>query len=473
MQSFRSTPPTHPPSVAVTPHPLSSSDLYCHSPFYIRGDENGRTDTRFTDLGELQHSSAFHQEDAVDLSRSSIYNEIRAGNGNGVVVSNGLQFRAHHMNFGSTTEMSSIGTGVDTGQFMMQNHHKAMVVSGGGSGGGGGGIGKGHFENWGESGIADNSQQTDTSTDIDTDDKNQFNSLQHGAQDSMEGSMGKIGDQKILRRLAQNREAARKSRLRKKAYVQQLENSRLKLTQLEHELKQARQQGMLIANGDQSHLLGSNGALAFDMDYARWLEDHQRLINDVRSAFNTHANDNELRVLVDAIMSHYDEIFRLKSIAAKSDVFHLLSGMWKSPAERCFMWIGGFRSSELLKILGSHLEPLTDQQLMGICNLQQSSQQAEDALSQGMEAWQQSLVDTLSSTSGGSVDYMGQMAMAMGKLGTLENFLHQADLLRQQTLQQLHRILTTRQAARALLVINDYMSRLRALSSLWLARPKD
>lgn len=69
--------------------------------------------------------------------------------------------------------MSSIGTGVDTGQFMMQNHHKAMVVSGGGSGGGGGGIGKGHFENWGESGIADNSQQTDTSTDIDTDDKNQ------------------------------------------------------------------------------------------------------------------------------------------------------------------------------------------------------------------------------------------------------------------------------------------------------------
>lgn len=71
------------------------------------------------------------------------------------------------------------------------------------------------------------------------------------------------------------------------------------------------------------------------------------------------------------------------------------------------------------------MEPLTDQQLMGICNLQQSSQQAEDALSQGMEAWQQSLVDTLSSASGGSVDYMGQMAMAMGKLGTLENFLHQ------------------------------------------------
>lgn len=68
---------------------------------------------------------------------------------------------------------------------------------------------------------------------------------------------------------------------------------------------------------------------------------------------------------------------------------------------------------------------------MGICNLQQSSQQAEDALSQGMEALQQSLVETLSSTtlsptaSGNVAEYMGQMAIAMGKLATLENFVHQ------------------------------------------------
>ncbi|KAF2284102.1 hypothetical protein GH714_019023 [Hevea brasiliensis] len=47
---------------------------------------------------------------------------------------------------------------------------------------------------------------------------------------------------KVKRRLAQNREAARKSRLRKKAYVQQLESSRLKLFQLEQELERARHQ---------------------------------------------------------------------------------------------------------------------------------------------------------------------------------------------------------------------------------------
>ncbi|KAH9707478.1 transcription factor PERIANTHIA [Citrus sinensis] len=345
-------------------------------------------------------------------------------------------------------------------------------------------LGSGHIENWGESGIGDNSQQTDTSTDVDTDDKNQVNGVRRGVPivtGSMEQSKIKTGDQKALRRLAQNREAARKSRLRKKAYVQQLENSRLRLAQLEQELQRARQQGIFIAtgvSGDIGHSVAGNGVLAFDLDYVHWVDEHQRLINDLRSAVNSSMGDNELRHLVDGVMAHYEEVFQLKSIGTKADVFHMLSGMWKTPVERCFMWLGGFRSSELLKVIGNHLEPLTDQQLMGICNLQQSSQQAEDALSQGMEALQQSLVDTLSAsslgpTSSGNVaDYMGQMALAMGKLATLENFIHQADLLRQQTLQQMHRILTARQAARALLVINDYTSRLRALSSLWLARPR-
>ncbi|KAJ0978996.1 hypothetical protein J5N97_014470 [Dioscorea zingiberensis] len=339
--------------------------------------------------------------------------------------------------------------------------------------------------------MADTSPRTDTSTDVDHDDKNQrhmflvCSSIQAlpvavVPSDSSDRSKEKTGDQKTLSRLAQNREAARKSRLRKKAYVQQLESSRLKLTQLEQELQRARQQGIFISSsGDQTHSMSGNGALTFDIEYTRWLEDHNRQINELRSAVNSHASDNDLRAIVDGIMAHYDDIFKLKSAAAKADVFHLLSGMWKTPAERCFLWLGGFRSSELLKLLSRQLEPLTEQQLVGICNLQQSSQQAEDALSQGMEALQQSLAETLagslgpSGSSGNVANYMGQMAMAMGKLGTLENFIRQADNLRQQTLQQMHQILTTRQFARALLAVNDYFSRLRALSSLWLAWPKE
>jgi len=280
---------------------------------------------------------------------------------------------------------------------------------------------------------------------------------------------------KVLRRLAQNREAARKSRLRKKAYVQQLESSRIKLKQIEQELDRVKQQGISVSGHLGDHINGS-GAAAFDMEYGRWVEEQNRQVRELRASLQAHLTDSDLRVLVDSTIAHYDELFRMKGAASKLDVFHLMSGMWKTPTERCFMWMGGFRPSELLKILTPQIEPLTEQQSFAVSSLKLSSQQAEDALSQGMEALQQSLVDTLAAGSLGApnvANYMGQMAMAMGKLGMLESFVHQADNLRQQALQQMQRILTTRQAARGLLAMGDYFTRLRALSSLWAARPRE
>ncbi|KAL5976020.1 bZIP transcription factor tga10 [Asimina triloba] len=124
----------------------------------------------------------------------------------------------------------------------------------------------------------------------------------------------------------------------------------------------------------------------------------------------------------------------------------------------------------------SHIEPLTEQQLLGICGLQQSTQEAEEALTQGLEALNQSLSDTVASDAlnypSNMANYMGQMAVAVNKLSTLEGFVRQADNLRHQTMHRLHQILTTRQAARCCLAIAEYFHRLRALSSLWLARPR-
>lgn len=106
------------------------------------------------------------------------------------------------------------------------------------------------------------------------------------------------------------------------------------------------------------------------MEHGRWIEEHQRLNTELRSALASHHNtqagcgDGDLKLLVDAVMAHYDDVFRMKSLAVKSDVFHVLSGSWVTPAERCFMWLGGFRSSEILKVkkktsrfLGQRKEP--------------------------------------------------------------------------------------------------------------------
>jgi len=79
------------------------------------------------------------------------------------------------------------------------------------------------------------------------------------------------------------------------------------------------------------------------------------------------------------------------------------------------------------------LDPLTELQLVGICSLQQSSQQAEEALSQGLEQLQQSLADTVASGSlsdGANVgNFMGYMTMALGKLSNLEGFVRQVQYL--------------------------------------------
>ncbi|MCL7044620.1 hypothetical protein MKW94_015517 [Papaver nudicaule] len=335
---------------------------------------------------------------------------------------------------------------------------------------------------WGNSFRADTSQNTCVSAVVEDDGK-----LDNKSEDNSNGTMGSSEKynqeaskpvEKVLRRLAQNREAARKSRLRKKAYVQQLETSRLKLTQIEQELGRARQQGAYVGGGIDTSNLGlsgtvNSGVAAFEMEYGHWVDEQNRRTLELRNALQASVSDIELRMLVENGMNHYYELFRMKGTVAKSDVFYLMSGMWKTSAERFFLWIGGFRPSELLKVLKPQIEPLSDAQLIEVYNLQHSSQQAEDALSQGMEKLQNSLSVALAANSSPEGNYVSHMSAAMGELEALVSFVNQADHLRQQTLQQMSRILTTRQAARGLLALGDYFQRLRALSSLWAARPRE
>lgn len=88
----------------------------------------------------------------------------------------------------------------------------------------------------------------------------------------------------------------------------------------------------------------------FDMEYNRWLDDNSKHMSELRGGLQAHLPDSNLAIIVDECIAHYDELFRLKGVAAKSDVFHLLTGMWTTPAERCFLWMGGFKPSELLKV---------------------------------------------------------------------------------------------------------------------------
>ncbi|XP_022751039.1 transcription factor TGA1-like [Durio zibethinus] len=209
------------------------------------------------------------------------------------------------------------------------------------------------------------------------------------------------------------------------------------------------------------------------MEYGHWMEEQNRQICELRTALNAHISDIELGILVESGLGHYSELFRLKSTAAKADVFYVMSGMWKTSGEQFFSWIGGFRPSELLKVLVTQLDSLTEHQFLEVCNLKQSCQQAEDALSQGMEKLQETVSATVAAGQLGEGIYIPQVATAMEKLEALVSFVNQADHLQQETLNQMSRILTTRQAARGLLALGEYFQRLRALSTLWATRPRE
>jgi transcription factor TGA len=84
------------------------------------------------------------------------------------------------------------------------------------------------------------------------------------------------------------------------------------------------------------------------------------------------------------------------------------------------------------QMLIPQLDPLTEQQLLGMCNLRQSSEQAEEALEQGLQQLNQSLADAVRLgplNDGASVaNYTGLMAPALDKLDSLESLYRQVTI---------------------------------------------
>ncbi|XP_071737742.1 transcription factor TGA1-like isoform X2 [Rutidosis leptorrhynchoides] len=338
-----------------------------------------------------------------------------------------------------------------------------------------------HINMWDDNPFECNISQNTVPSSISQVDTMLANKTEYHPQESIGASLdqsAKNMSDKMQRRLAQNREAARKSRLRKKAYVKQLETGRLKLAQLEQELERTRQQRAYggLLNTNNGLLLSTNvnpGIVAFEMAYDLWVADLQKKNNELKEILQSHVSELELRIFVDSGLNHYYELFRMKANAAKADAFYLMNGSWRTPMERFFQWLGGPRPSELLYMLMPQLEPLTDAQLMSISIMKHSCRQAEDALTTGMEKLQQTLTQGITIDITGAGTYTTQMTLAMERLEGIENFLNQADHLRKQVLIQMAKCLTAHQAARGLLALGEYFERLRALSSLWSARSRE
>lgn len=79
----------------------------------------------------------------------------------------------------------------------------------------------------------------------------------------------------------------------------------------------------------------------------------------------------------------------------------------------------------MLQILIPHIEPLTDQQLVSVGSLQQSSRQAEDALTQGMDKLQETLAQSIAADQWSQGLYHAELSAALEKLEAVEGFVNQ------------------------------------------------
>lgn len=90
--------------------------------------------------------------------------------------------------------------------------------------------------------------------------------------------------------------------------------------------------------------------IEFEAEYGHWVQEQNRQTGELRTALQANTSDIKLQILVQNGMKHYAELFKMKDKAAKCDVFYVMYGMWRTPAERFFLWIGGFRPSELIRV---------------------------------------------------------------------------------------------------------------------------
>ncbi|KAJ0795826.1 putative transcription factor TGA like domain-containing protein [Helianthus annuus] len=82
--------------------------------------------------------------------------------------------------------------------------------------------------------------------------------------------------------------------------------------------------------------------------YDLWVFEQQKRDNELKIMLQNQVSEPDLHIYVNSSLNHYYELFQMKANAIKADVFYFMYGMWTTPIERLFQWLGGPRPSELI-----------------------------------------------------------------------------------------------------------------------------
>ncbi|GMH24254.1 hypothetical protein Nepgr_026097 [Nepenthes gracilis] len=172
----------------------------------------------------------------------------------------------------------------------------------------------------------------------------------------------------------------------------------------------------------------------------------------------TTEDNQHCRRFVEEVMSHHAEFYRVKSLAARTDVLSLFSAQWASSFERSLQWVAGLRPTNIFHLVCTEssirfesnvinvlrgqrtgeLGELSPGQLGRVSELQCETVRTENEISDELSQWQDGLasVDWDGSISGG-----GGVGGVEGKLVRLVEVV-EANRLRMGTLWRLVELLT-------------------------------
>ncbi|XP_071719042.1 transcription factor TGA2.1-like [Rutidosis leptorrhynchoides] len=165
--------------------------------------------------------------------------------------------------------------------------------------------------------------------------------------------------------------------------------------------------------------------------------------------------------------------------AANVDVFSIVYGTWMSLADRLTMWVGGFRPTHILQLITNHVEIMGSMRIEKMECLKDAMINEENELSNEVHKLEAIISNILIGNSfvnkgdeAAISNYANCMSSLVGKLTILHNFINQADQLREKTITEIQKILTTKQQVMALYAIHDHLQRLVTLTNLWESMPK-
>lgn len=131
----------------------------------------------------------------------------------------------------------------------------------------------------------------------------------------------------------------------------------------------------------------------FEAFFKDWLIRQENLSYQLLDAIapeNIHNNELH-QCLIDQVLSHYQQYYLEKSLAATEDVFQIISPPWLTFPERTFLWIGGFRPSLIFKLIANSVQDLTVEQEREVQQVKAETRREERELGQTMARVQESV----------------------------------------------------------------------------------